>query len=608
MPHLKDDLFLYFRNSNCIDNGPPPKLIKSVHDHRFIRDETNVQRSNAVKKSFLGSMGSIFSRAKSHSNACEPAEFIEYSDEEDLYVVQKFKKRDLNMPQQTYQFNNSKSNEMDALDHRPKATRPPPGLIPKKKFSRVPDLQKIVPPPIMRMNGYEQQNENQTTGSYLLNGNNLSFKPHNTIDNTVNLGRNFSNYINVDSQGGVAAKLLTLTPRNQTEDFKKYQKLLESVCPQNSQDILSLPTSSSASYLQNHITNTKPISRKSVHSLSEDDFKKKAEDATTLFRSCYFSDLEELKVKPVNTVRLRIESIPACNPSFSENMKERHSNSIKGIREKIALLQKEAGNLTTLRQKFSESYERLVPDWIVPEPIILSEDVEEKIDDFPEFTESQKQVIRQAMVGNPKTILINKFNFQITRDDISTLQWEPDLKWLNDEVINFYMSLLTERGSQEGYSKVYAMNTFFIQRLFSGGYSAVKRWTKKVDLFACDIIPVPVHVGGIHWCMAIINMKEKTIKYYDSMGGPNNKVLSALEDYLREESLDKRKVAFDLSGWSKENVTNNPRQQNGSDCGVFSCMTAEFICRNRPIIFSQQHMSYFRQKMVLEICTGKLLL
>lgn len=173
------------------------------------------------------------------------------------------------------------------------------------------------------------------------------------------------------------------------------------------------------------------------------------------------------------------------------------------------------------------------------------------------------------------------------------------------------MNLLTERGelrAKDGYPKVYAFNTFFTQRLVASGHAGVKRWTKKVDLFSFDIIPVPVHVGNVHWCMAIINMKEKTIKYYDSMGATNNRVLSALQDYLREESLDKRKIALDLSGWSTENVTGNPHQENGSDCGVFSCMTAEFICRNRPILFNQQHMEYFRQKMVLEISTGKLLL
>lgn len=194
----------------------------------------------------------------------------------------------------------------------------------------------------------------------------------------------------------------------------------------------------------------------------------------------------------------------------------------------------------------------------------------------------------------------------ITRSDIQTLNWSP-LTWLNDEVINFYMELLGERSRQnENLPEVHAMNTFFLPRLLDNGYSGVRRWTRKVDIFSFDIIPVPVH-KGIHWCMAIIHLKNKTIKYYDSMGAPNNQALNALAEYLKSESLDKKKTEFDLSGWTMENVRNIPQQENGSDCGVFSCMYAEFITRNRPIVFTQQHMQYFRMKMIFEICTGQML-
>lgn len=223
---------------------------------------------------------------------------------------------------------------------------------------------------------------------------------------------------------------------------------------------------------------------------------------------------------------------------------------------------------------------------------------------------------------------MNKFNMQITRQDLFTLVGES---WLNDEVINFYMNLLIERselGQSMGLPKVYAMNTFFIPRLLQAGHSGVKRWTKKVnslnrfiiqvltcfiflfqvDIFSYDLIPVPVHVGQVHWCMAIIHMREKTIKYYDSMGNTNPRVLEALEQYLKDESLDKRKTPFDTTGWKNECVKDCPRQMNGSDCGVFSCMTAEFFSRGSPITFSQQHMQHFRNKMILEISTGKMLL
>jgi sentrin-specific protease 1 len=108
--------------------------------------------------------------------------------------------------------------------------------------------------------------------------------------------------------------------------------------------------------------------------------------------------------------------------------------------------------------------------------------------------------------------------------------------------------------------------------------------------------------------MAIVHLKNKTIRYYDSMGSPNNQVLRALEQYLIDESLDKKKQHFDTSCFKKENVLDCPKQNNGSDCGVFSCMFAEFISRDRPISFNQLQMPYFRNKMIYEIAQGKLML
>ncbi|XP_016998257.3 interaptin isoform X2 [Drosophila takahashii] len=211
----------------------------------------------------------------------------------------------------------------------------------------------------------------------------------------------------------------------------------------------------------------------------------------------------------------------------------------------------------------------------------------------------------ELMTGEVSTVLVVKFNMHITRRDIRTML---DGEWLNDEVINFYMNLMTERSEKRPgeLPATYAMNTFFVPRLLQAGHAGVKRWTRKVDIFSKDVIPVPVHVNGVHWCMAIIHMRNKTIHYYDSMGQPNQPVLNALEAYLREESLDKRKQPFDTSVFKIESAPNVPQQQNGSDCGVFSCMFAEYISRDVPITFCQTEMEYFRRKMVLEIAAGEI--
>ena len=80
----------------------------------------------------------------------------------------------------------------------------------------------------------------------------------------------------------------------------------------------------------------------------------------------------------------------------------------------------------------------------------------------------------------------------------STFTWAC----LCHQVINFYMNMLMERGEQEGFSKTYAFNTFFYPKLISGGHAAVKRWTRKVDIFAHQYLVIPVHLG-VHWCLCV---------------------------------------------------------------------------------------------------------
>ncbi|KAH8258427.1 hypothetical protein KR038_011425, partial [Drosophila bunnanda] len=203
-------------------------------------------------------------------------------------------------------------------------------------------------------------------------------------------------------------------------------------------------------------------------------------------------------------------------------------------------------------------------------------------------------------------VIVNKFNIQVCRSDIRTLYGS---NWLNDNVINFYMELLNQRSQQHAgqLPTVHAMNSFFLARLMVSGYCAVRRWTRKVDIFSKQIIPIPVHVNRTpsHWSMAIIDMRDKTIRFYDSLGTNNYAVLLALKTYLQQESLDKRQRPLDSSGFKLEHVQNVPRQYNGHDCGVFCCMFAEFATRDAPFTFNQSHMVALRKKMILEIADGK---
>lgn len=64
------------------------------------------------------------------------------------------------------------------------------------------------------------------------------------------------------------------------------------------------------------------------------------------------------------------------------------------------------------------------------------------------------------------------------------------------------MNLLMERSKEKGLPTVHAFNTFFFTKLKTAGYQAVKRWTKKADIFSVDLLLVPIHLG-VHWCLAV---------------------------------------------------------------------------------------------------------
>lgn len=223
----------------------------------------------------------------------------------------------------------------------------------------------------------------------------------------------------------------------------------------------------------------------------------------------------------------------------------------------------------------------------------------------PELTEKMLMRVDDALRSHPSKPLVEIDGAPLIGKDINTLS---GLNWLNDEVINAYMSLIVKRGSHGGYKKVYAFNTFFYPKLRESGYNSVRRWTRKVDIFSYDFLLVPVHKGN-HWCLAFINFNNKTISYYDSLGGFTDGCCDRLLQYLKEESTDKKKQDFDGESWRLIDSyrAGIPRQYNSADCGVFACTYGEYLTRQAKLDFKQDDMPYFRNKMIYELITTKIL-
>jgi len=77
-------------------------------------------------------------------------------------------------------------------------------------------------------------------------------------------------------------------------------------------------------------------------------------------------------------------------------------------------------------------------------------------------------------------------------------------------------------------------------------YKGVRRWTKHVDVFSHKLLLVPINHNNTHWCLAVVDVEQRTIEYFDSMHGGGlsgsggaKRVLAGLERYLGEEAKDK---------------------------------------------------------------------
>jgi sentrin-specific protease 1 len=232
---------------------------------------------------------------------------------------------------------------------------------------------------------------------------------------------------------------------------------------------------------------------------------------------------------------------------------------------------------------------------------------------LPTLTAEEAEIVDEALgTGNPNEILADFQNIPISRRDMATLR---PRQWLNDEVINYFFKLLEQREAsavEATWPRCHFHQTNFYTKLAETPagykYSEVARWTRKKDVFSKDLIIVPIHCNGNHWTLAVINMKQKRFEYYDSLRGSPNMVLTNLRRWLEDESLDKKKVPFDTSGWTevvwKQGQT--PQQCNGWDCGIFMSRTADWLARDAVLSFTQGDMENLRRLTVLEIINASL--
>ncbi|CDK25636.1 unnamed protein product [Kuraishia capsulata CBS 1993] len=219
------------------------------------------------------------------------------------------------------------------------------------------------------------------------------------------------------------------------------------------------------------------------------------------------------------------------------------------------------------------------------------------------------QMVNRFWTSRDENTVVSK-NFGVTVKVVDFLRLRNG-RWLNDTIMDFYFAMMVDRSrsSQETrpLPKMFAFTTHFYTTLASRGYTSVARWAKKkkVDVTDLDYVFVPVNVGTSHWTLAVINNKKQCYEYYDSLGASNPSVFNNLAGYMVDESTRIHgSASADYHSWKGFNMK-TPQQQNGFDCGVFTCTVGEYLSRGKPLTFSQSDMKVLRERMGYEIISSE---
>lgn len=185
------------------------------------------------------------------------------------------------------------------------------------------------------------------------------------------------------------------------------------------------------------------------------------------------------------------------------------------------------------------------------------------------------------------------------------------LAWLNDEIINSYLTAIVHylrqsTGNMNEAPRYHAFNSFFYSSLRDKGYQAVRRWANRAKiggeaLLNVDTVFVPVHEHA-HWTLMVVRPIDRTIEYFDSLGGAGAKQVRAIKEWLRGELGAK----FDEDEWTVL-PSKSSHQDNGSDCGVFLLTNAKAIALGiEPTAFGPRDTNLLRRKIVAELMNGGL--
>jgi sentrin-specific protease 1 len=237
------------------------------------------------------------------------------------------------------------------------------------------------------------------------------------------------------------------------------------------------------------------------------------------------------------------------------------------------------------------------------------------------FTPATCREASQILAGHGGTDAVHKRGMKEMRMTPAQIKATlADGKWLSDETMEFYLTMLCDYSATNQVPVKVAMprNSFFYTKLAAAmaergfnnlqWYEDIKKWTNDIKYDSVDCVVVPVSCS-LHWKLVVINMKEMRFDYYDPYGTPDTcgHVQRVAKWFTHE--CKKRDLQWSPGVWHIQWHEPRPSQHplNGTDCGMFVLYYTRCIMQGidkGKLPFRQEDMQFLRRKTALELMNG----
>ena len=248
-----------------------------------------------------------------------------------------------------------------------------------------------------------------------------------------------------------------------------------------------------------------------MNEINENNSKKNIHNDPDLYLKLFEDNdiKEELIDNEIENNKIMKENILDQIKNYKNILNENH-NQINKIKENKNIIDEEI-EITEIDLREKENIE-----------INNNTNIYSKINENNQMNEIKENIMKLEFLNNEINKNIDKFNIKkrINYIDIEKREFDILIKpneWLNDNIINSYLSLIQNN---------FKNNTYFYNDLYikvsnyykNYNFQGVKRYTKHIHIFEKEKIIFPINIQN-HWIMCYIDVKDNLFYYLDPKYG-----------------------------------------------------------------------------------------